>query len=140
MSKFVSVARSYAVPCLVALALISSGCTESPSAPTPVRSDLVQLVTPLMADAHARIAADITDFAIRNRALAQLRDLQSALLVGDQESAREHLHDVGSTVVGYAANSVTIVNGDAPDVAHLRLALYHAAILLDARPYAYLLP
>jgi len=116
---------------LVAGALLLAACGDSPLAPeAPIDRVAAARLIPSVTDARVRISLGIDNASVRERAVHDLMELESALTSGDGRKSRFHVRVVRSLLDEYRLTESG--KPDAPDLTAIGLVLYAVSQLVDA--------
>jgi hypothetical protein len=116
---------------LVAGTFLLAACGESPVAPeAPIDRVAAARLLPGVTDARVRLTAGIENASIRERAVHDLRELESALTNGDGRTSRFHVRVIGSLLEDYRWTDIG--RPDAPDLTAIALVLFQVSQLVDA--------
>jgi hypothetical protein len=125
-TRFSRSARLVRALVLVAGAVVSTACADSPTAPVLLDAALAQRVLPSVEDARLRMSTAIENAGVRERVLYDLAQLEDALVAHDAQRARYHVRLAGGILLDYHA-SLGQLEIDGADVGAIALSLHHTA-------------
>lgn len=118
---------------LVMSLLLVGACSDAVTAPVQsIDRVAAARVMPSVTDARVRLAPNLDNASVRERAVHDLGELEIALANGDGQKSRFHLHVVGSLMTDYRSQ-LGGATTDGAGVTAIELALHAVSKVINGR-------
>ncbi len=110
--------------------LLTAACSDGPTAPQGgLDPAAVSQVLPAVTDARLRLAPNISNPVIRDRAVFDISELEGALQAGDAQRARFHVRVTENVLTEYMSGGASLADG--PDVTAIALVLHQVSRIVN---------